>query len=118
MKYKLINTTIFNSIFKQLADIQKELRHISKRVDLTWKCISKDDNSCEELMSITQAIESTTSEFPFITRQSWNEAGIMLKVFPSNTSGDCFLLGKNLSLGERYNPSREDLIATDWKITD
>lgn len=118
MKYKLTGTDIFYSVSKQLTDMQKELGHISKRVDLIWRHIAKDNNSCEELMNITQAIESTTAEFPFITRQSWNNAGIMTKVFPSNTSGDCILSAKNMPSGERYNPSREDLIATDWKVTD
>lgn len=75
-------------------------------------------------MNIIEAIESTTREQPFITRQAWmhitNSQSGGVKLLATN-SPDCMIVyseangSKNPRRG--WEPTAEDLIAEDWKPT-
>ena len=70
-------------------------------------------------MYIHEAIASTTSQKPFITRRSWDMDGFeqaVIKILPTNTPDCCLIVSDFSSHGARrgWEPSAKDLVADDW----
>ena len=66
-------------------------------------------------MKIDEAVSKATSEGKYIYRE--NEGPLQINILPTNTF-DCCILLQNQSdkVGKRWNPTANDLIATDWEI--
>lgn len=74
-------------------------------------------------MNIKEAIENTTEDKPYITREMWNGErglwrGLDIKILPTNTPECCMVESATLSAPRsRWNPNKDDLTADDWTIT-
>jgi len=69
-------------------------------------------------MDIRNAILSAKAKQKGITREKWMPGGITL--IPTNTTACMAVIDnddKDRFLGQRWNPTADDLSATDWCVT-
>lgn len=67
-------------------------------------------------MFIHEAVLMSLQNGKYIYRTS--KKGIPHKILPTNTLDCCLIIPeKNSSLGKKWNPKAEDLMANDWEIS-
>lgn len=68
-------------------------------------------------MKIDEAVSKAMAEGKYIYRESENYHSDHVNILPTNTYDCCLLLLENSdSIGKRWNPTANDLMASDWAI--
>lgn len=68
-------------------------------------------------MKIDEAVSKAMAKGKYIYRESENYCSAHLNILPTNTYDCCLLIQDNSdSVGKRWNPTADDLMASDWEI--
>lgn len=70
-------------------------------------------------MNIQEAVRTALEKDKCIYRQSETEQGINIVIKPTRSSWDCCIIisSNKENSGVRWNPTSEDLIASDWELS-
>lgn len=74
-------------------------------------------------MYIHEAISKISYKTPFITRKSWQRitdrpCPASVKIQPSNSPDCCIVFSVSMQRpSPRWNPTADDLTASDWELT-
>ncbi|EMW6270056.1 DUF2829 domain-containing protein [Enterococcus faecalis] len=68
-------------------------------------------------MKIHEAVSKAMIEGKYIYRKSEKDCSAHINILPTNTYDCCLLIQENSdSVGKRWNPTADDLMASDWSI--
>ncbi|EHZ9207545.1 Thoeris anti-defense Tad2 family protein [Enterococcus faecalis] len=68
-------------------------------------------------MKIDEAVSKAMEKGKYIYRESENDCSDHVNILPTNTYDCCLLLQENSNyVGKRWNPTANDLMASDWEI--
>jgi hypothetical protein len=71
----------------------------------------------EKKMKIHEAVSKAMTEGKYIYRESEKDCSAHINILPTNTYDCCLLIQENSdSVGKRWNPTANDLMASDWEI--
>lgn len=70
-------------------------------------------------MTIQEAIAARTCREPYITREKWideceEEITIFIKIRPTDSPAGCLVKVMEDAMRSRWQPTRDDLMATGW----